>query len=573
MAEKRIRCAIYTRKSTEEGLDKEFNTLDAQREACEAYIKSQMHEGWELVPASYDDGGYTGGNMDRPALQALMTDINAGRIDVVVVYKVDRLSRSLHDFAQMVAVFDAKQVSFVSITQQFNTTTSMGRLTLNILLSFAQFEREVIGERVRDKFAASKKKGMWMGGCPPLGYDIEHRKLVVNEKEAPLIQEIFELYPAVRSGHMLAGHLNRKGHRNKRWVAQTGKVCGGGKFTYQSVYKLLNNPNYIGYVRHKDKLYEGQHDAIISQELWDEAHTIMKKGREKRAKRHVRRGTLLEGKGFSPTGEIYTPTYTSKNPQGIHYRYYVLRSTNKRIAAHVIETLVGDTIATLAEQPEHWQLCWSNGFCSLAPEEAQHRWQSLWKFWPALTSQQKRDIADLVIRRIIISDNELNIRLDYQGIIDVLDETREVKIDDVPKPMVKVPDFLPKVRIESEYLDVTIAAQIRTFGRTQLAVDEDGKAVTAIQKTQYDAALVNAIVRSYQWNDLLQYGEMTITELANKHKLARSYVSSILNLKYLAPDIIKAIFNGTQPQTLKLKHLMQNLPIRWNEQRSTLKFQ
>ena len=264
-----LRCAIYTRKSSEEGLEQDFNSLHAQREACEAYIASQKQEGWKPLPDAYDDGGFSGGSMERPALQALLADIGAGRVDVVVVYKVDRLTRSLTDFAKIVEVFDAHGVSFVSVTQQFNTTSSMGRLTLNVLLSFAQFEREVTGERIRDKIAASKKKGLWMGGFVPIGYVAKDRTLVVNEAEAAKVREIFRLYLEHRCVRRVQAELDRLKVTTSRYVAKTGKVSGGVPFSRGHLYRILSNPIYVGEIGHKEARYPGQHPAIIDRETWD----------------------------------------------------------------------------------------------------------------------------------------------------------------------------------------------------------------------------------------------------------------------------------------------------------------
>ena len=266
------RCAIYTRKSSEEGLEQDFNSLHAQREACEAFIKSQAGEGWRLVKTVYDDGGLSGGTMERPALQRLLSDINQGLIDVVVVYKVDRLTRSLTDFAKMVEVFDARGVSFVAVTQQFNTTTSMGRLTLNVLLSFAQFEREVTGERIRDKIAASKRKGMWMGGLVPLGYDVIDRCLEVNQSEAETVREIFRRYLELGSVRLLMDDLNRRSIRSKVRVARNGKPSGGNPFFRGALYVLLSNPIYIGEIRHKGVHHPGLHESIVDRELWEKTH-------------------------------------------------------------------------------------------------------------------------------------------------------------------------------------------------------------------------------------------------------------------------------------------------------------
>ena len=262
---RKMRCAIYTRKSSEEGLEQAFNSLDAQREACAAFILSQKHEGWAVLPTLYDDGGFSGGTMDRPALQRLLGDIRAGKVDVVVVYKIDRLTRSLFDFAKIVEAFDARGVSFVSITQQFNTTTSMGRLTLNVLLSFAQFEREVAGERIRDKIAASKKKGMWMGGLPSLGYDVQNRKLVVNEEEARTVVHIFRRYVELRSVRALQAELDAAGIRSKRRILADGTPFGGQKLSRGALYLMLQNRIYRGEITHKGNAYPGEHPANCRQ--------------------------------------------------------------------------------------------------------------------------------------------------------------------------------------------------------------------------------------------------------------------------------------------------------------------
>ena len=274
--QKIIRCAIYTRKSCEDGLEQEFNSLDAQRLAGENYIASQIHENWRLISKHYDDGGFSGGNMNRPALKELFADIEAGQIDMVVVYKIDRLSRSLFDFAKIVEIFEKNNVSFVSVTQSFNTSTSMGKLMLNILLSFAQFEREVTSERIRDKFAASKKLGIWMGGYPLLGYNVENRKLVINEKEAITVKQAFEQFEVSESCTMVADFLNRHGFRTKERV-HANRNCGGKLFSAKEVRKLLTNPHYKGYVTHKGEIYKGEHQAIIDEKVWDHVQNLFNK--------------------------------------------------------------------------------------------------------------------------------------------------------------------------------------------------------------------------------------------------------------------------------------------------------
>jgi site-specific DNA recombinase len=279
---RRIRCAIYTRKSTDENLDNGFNSLDAQREAAEAYIASQRHEGWVALPNRYDDGGFSGSNMERPGLQRLLEDVGAGRIDCVVVYKVDRLSRSLLDFARIIEAFDRRGVSFVSVTQQFNTTTSMGRLTLNILLSFAQFEREIIGERIRDKVAATKRKGKYTGGVPVLGYGVDrvNHRLVINPQEADLVRHVFRRFIAAGSTTELAKELNAQGHTTKSWTSQKGQLRPGRPWNKGHVYRILNNLLYLGEVTHRGNRYPGEHEAIVPRDLWDKAHTILTTERE-----------------------------------------------------------------------------------------------------------------------------------------------------------------------------------------------------------------------------------------------------------------------------------------------------
>ena len=321
----RIRCAIYTRKSSEEGLDMEFNSLDAQREACEAYIVSQKAEGWDLVPTHYDDGGFSGGTLERPALKRLMDDISSGLIDSVVVYKIDRLSRSLMDFVKMVEVFEQRRVTFVSITQSFNTTTSMGRLILNILLSFAQFEREVIGERIRDKFAASRKKGMWMGGTPPFGYDVKDRKLIVNSEEAQIVRQIFQWFVGTGSNLEVVRKLKQARITTKAWTAQSGKQHAGRTIDAQYVNRILNNRVYLGEAVHKGKSYPGEHKPILDPMLWEDAHRILARAPKTRGNiNRAREPALLRGLvRCGCCGSAMTPSSTTIRARGVSYRYYV----------------------------------------------------------------------------------------------------------------------------------------------------------------------------------------------------------------------------------------------------------
>ena len=346
------KCAVYVRKSSEEGLEQDFNSLDAQREACLAYIASQKAEGWSAIKEQYDDGGFSGGNMDRPGLKKLLDDIQAGKVSIVVVYKIDRLTRSLMDFAKLVEIFDKHEVTFVSVTQSFNTTTSMGRLTLNVLLSFAQFEREVTGERIRDKIAASKKKGMWMGGTRPTGYDIKDKQLVINPEEAGLIKLIFEKYIELGCVRRLKEYLDFQGIKTKNWKSRRGRTHGSASFSRGILYKILGNPVYIGKTRHKDKIYEGQHIALLSEDIWNRAQEILSAATVSTKSRPAVSGNVLKGKLFDHEGNYYSPVFTSRGVK--QYRYYTSQAPLQgrpvpkgivgRIPAQDIETLIESTI-------------------------------------------------------------------------------------------------------------------------------------------------------------------------------------------------------------------------------------
>lgn len=346
-------CAIYTRKSTDERLDMEFNTLDAQREACEAYIMSQRSEGWKAASSQYDDGGFSGGSLKRPALERLIKDIKAGKINIVVVYKIDRLTRSLADFAKLVDVFDEHDVTFVSVTQSFNTTTSMGRLTLNVLLSFAQFEREVSGERIRDKIAASKAKGMWQGGRAPFGFDIGNRRLFTNEEDAPIAKKIFELYMEIGCVRKLADELRQRGIKSRKRISQRGLEYGGEYFSRGALHSLLSNPVYIGKIRHIDQIHEGLHDAIIPQELWDAVQDKLQgKAPFDRGEELQRHRNMLTGLIFDEYGRPYTPVFTNK--KDCKYRYYCNQELARdkhhpnhlraRFPAHEIESVIKQAV-------------------------------------------------------------------------------------------------------------------------------------------------------------------------------------------------------------------------------------
>jgi DNA invertase Pin-like site-specific DNA recombinase len=414
---RKLRCAVYTRKSSEEGLEQEFNSLHAQRESCEAYIASQRSEGWVLVRDQYDDGGISGGTLERPGLRRLLEDIEDGLVDVVVVYKIDRLSRSLMDFSKLVEVFDRNNVTFVSVTQSFNTTTSMGRLTLNILLSFAQFEREVTAERIRDKVRASRMKGMWMGGVPPLGYEVKDRKLIVKEDDAANVRWIFARFIEIGSGTELARELAARGVQTSR----------GNRIDKKYLYRLLNNRAYIGEAVHKGDSYPGEHDGIIDKAVWDKVHAILQESPRKRAAR-TRADTpaLLKGLLFGPDGAAFSPTHTRK--KGKLYRYYVSQSVLKhgagscpvgRVPAGEIEAAVIDQLRAVFRQPEIVAGTYKAARAQegeITDVEAREALTRLDPLWNELFPAEQARIVALLVERVDIGTEGMNVRLRMDGL-------------------------------------------------------------------------------------------------------------------------------------------------------------
>ncbi|MGE3293539.1 MAG: recombinase family protein [Geminicoccaceae bacterium] len=426
---RKLRCAVYTRKSSEEGLEQEFNSLDAQREAGLAYIQSQCAEGWVALPDQYDDGGVSGGTLERPALQRLLRDIQAGLIDVIVVYKIDRLSRSLMDFAKLVEAFEKHEVTFVSVTQQFNTTTSMGRLTLNILLSFAQFEREVIGERIRDKFAASRRKGMWMGGNVPLGYRVEARKLTVVESEAVLVRKIFARFAALGSALKVARELNASGETTKRWNANR-KLQGGRPWAKGDVYKILANRVYLGQAVHKGVAYPGEHAAILDQDLWDRAHGVMAQPtRQRAATTRAQVPMLLKGLIFGPNGRPMSPSHTMR--RGRVHRYYVTREaitegydscTVKSVPAADVEAAVLAQVQRLLTTPEMIARTWSAAKGELDEREVLGRLADFGSLWAELFPAEQARIVRLLVERVDVQADGLEVRLRAEGLASLVAE-------------------------------------------------------------------------------------------------------------------------------------------------------
>lgn len=495
-------CAVYTRKSTEEGLDQNFNSLDAQREACLAYITSQKAEGWIPVKNIYDDGGYSGGNIERPGIQKLLEDIKAGKINIIVVYKIDRLTRSLMDFAKLVELFDQHQVTFVSVTQSFNTTTSMGRLTLNVLLSFAQFEREVTGERIRDKIAASKKKGMWMGGQVPLGYNLKDRNLLVNEKEAVLVKKIFDTYLRIRSVIKLIEILNRDGDRTK----------AGNNFTRGMLYMLLANPLYIGKIKHKTKVYDGSHKPIISSKTWSAAQDVLANNAvEPRGKKKPQQPHLLRGLIFDTQGTIYSPVFTNKNGQ--RYRYYVsrdkiqnrahLESVHLRIPAQEIEALAENGLR--AWFTDHRNLCRITG----KSRETDH--DTIENLSARIKGLSVEPLFK-VVSRIVVGHDMLNIKLDIPNLRNVLHDVYGLNL---------------KAWTQSEdavHLDIPFKVGKSWHGAVVIRPPETGTPEDIFDLPSQE---LRDLIRGFIWRDE-HFNGMTIREIAKRDKRSDAFVGGMI---------------------------------------------
>jgi site-specific DNA recombinase len=436
-----VRCAIYTRKSREEGLDSDFNSLDAQREAAEAYILSQRHEGWDALPERYDDGGFSGGSLERPALARLLEAVEAGHVDAVIVYKVDRLSRSLLDFARLIELFDRKGVSFVSVTQQFNTTTSMGRLVLNILLSFAQFEREIIGERIRDKVAATKRKGKYTGGPPVLGYDVdrERKRLVVNPEEAALVQAIFSRFVETGSTTALAQELNEQGQTTKSWTTKRGFTRAGSPWSKARLYHILHNPIYLGEVSHKGERYPGEHEAIPARELWERAHAVLAKHYRARGGRRVKRPALLRGiLRCAHCGCAMGPVFTKR--RGRMYRYYLCLHASRHgagscptrsLAAGEIEAVVVEQLRSLLRSPEALMRSYrehgDGGRARregslLGEREAAVALTALDRDWGQLPPGEQERIVQSLVQRVEVHPDRADLHLSAEGLASLLSE-------------------------------------------------------------------------------------------------------------------------------------------------------
>jgi len=566
----KLRCAIYTRKSSEEGLEQDFNSLDAQREACEAFIASQKREGWALVGEMYDDGGFSGATMERPAFQRLMADVSAGKIDVVVVYKVDRLTRSLSDFAKIVDLFDRHAVSFVSVTQQFNTTTSMGRLTLNILLSFAQFEREVTGERIRDKIAASKKKGMWMGGLPSLGYDVKDRKLIVNTTEAETVRHIFRRYVELKSVRELKEDLDAAGIVSKVRTATDGSRYGGQPLSRGALYLMLQNRIYRGEIVHKSKSYPGEHEAIVDEALWTNVQAILAQNRVDRANGKTRNErNLLTGILVDAHGGRMSPTHANK--KGTRYRYYISRSLldgsaktkaqGQRIPAAALESLVvGRIRGWLADPASILQAIQYAASDAVAQKRLIERARDLGKQDLHLGIEGLHAFMHASIVRVQVHADRIDIMLDQDQVCRRLDETAKQT-----EPSQKTP-----FEANRQVTTVSIPARLKRTGKEMRIIVDDGS-----EPPIPDAGLVRLLVRANAIRDqLLADRSLTFEDIAKSEGVVPSYATRLFRLTLLAPDIVSAVLSGRHPPELTARRLMDDtrLPLEWNEQRQRLGF-
>ncbi len=564
------RCAIYARVSDDEGLEQEFNSLDAQQESGEYHIKAQAHAGWVLLPERYHDGGVSAKDLNRAAVQRLIADIKARKIDIVVVYKIDRLSRSMNDFVDLMKLFEQFNVAFVSVTQHFNTDNAMGKLNLNILQSFAQYERETTAERIRDKVAASKKKGMWMGGPPPLGYDVVERKLIVNEKEAETIRFIFARFLDIGSTTDLMRELEAKGMMSKSWVSvKKKKKHGGTPIAKAAIYKILHNPLYIGMVQHKDQLYEGQHKAIIDRITWDKTQRLID-GRNPHPAMRIPRTdapSLLRGLLFDPNGYAMCTAAANKNNKT--YRYYVstkaARSSYsvcpmKTVSAHMVDDIVVDQVRRLLVQPE-WAVRIARQDDDLSEHAVMVALKNFEGLWDELFPAEQIRILNLLIQRIVIDPEKLQITMRPTGMISLLQE------------LVSDATYIDPAQSGESYYTVEIPIIFKNRGGRKHITTPDGGDVTQARLPNYNSSLIRAIVRGFELQEKMDANsKLNSIQLGKMEKLDATYVTKYIRMTQLAPDIVAAILNGRQPKTLTVSQLQRPFPDLWHEQRQHFGF-
>ena len=553
---KQLRCAIYTRKSHEEGLDQDFNSLDAQYDACKAYIASQAGLGWNLRDKRYDDGGISGAHMDRAALQVLIGDIKAGLVDVIVVYKVDRLTRSLMDFSKLVDIFDQYDVSFVSVTQAFNTTTSMGRLTLNVLLSFAQFEREVTAERIRDKFAASKAKGIWMGGTCPIGYRHEDRKLYIREDEAKIVRSLFQLYLGLKNVTKVKAEADRLGFLSRQRTPRSGEVAGGRPLSRGLIYRILKNPIYIGKIRHKDKIYEGEHEGIIDLDVWNAVQDSLNENAAKRQRdTNSQSPAILTGLLFDEAGHKLV-THSTKN-HGRTYHYYVAHKLRAgdgdsgwRVPIKTIEPVITGLLrSTLSSKEALLGTLDINAPTAECVQRLSNQGKSLSAQIKEADHQTLKRLLRALITSIVLKPASLTITFNVAGLEKYLD----IELS------------------EGATLSISKLMTIRRRGQEMKMVIGG-----AHKKASHpDVALIKLIAKAHLLKTELEEGRVdSIKAFAAKHTIDHGDAKNMIPLSYLAPNIVEDILSGYQPADLTARRLkyLSSLPMNWQDQRQFLGF-
>ncbi|MFA7184742.1 MAG: recombinase family protein [Victivallales bacterium] len=616
------RCVIYTRKSTEKGLEEEYNSLDAQRESAENFIKSQKHNGWQLLPAHYDDGGYSGGTTERPALKRLMEDIKAGGIDILVIYKMDRLSRSLLDFMNLAEFFEQHNVSFVSVTQDINTSTSSGRMMLNILMAFGQYEREIIGERILDSVAGKKRRGKYCGGGPMLGYDVDDKRLVINQKEAKVIREIFKLYAKFGSGHEVARIMNEKGARTKSWTSQSGKFHPGAKLTPKTLYRMLSNPLYIGMVPHKENTYPGEQDAIIDRVLWDQVQSLLQENRPLKPGTKINpidspfKGLLVCGY----CGGSFGITYTKKKNR--RYMYYICIKDNnraehecplRRFAAGAIDKIILQQLSRIFKSPAMLM----KTYRELEKLQKERRAKLLKRFSELKTEQdevgkQLRDGGDIAIltprytelantldgvKRELESIGEIystdnlaeacgSIEAVWEELFPVeryklahllidritlykeriIMEIKHHGLKSLIRDLKSEPEFTAVVPEGKDTIQLTIPMLVKRWNGRKIIL-APGETEKVEPEKDESNAMAKKLAQAYRFMAMIETGKYsTRTRLAEDLGLDQSMVVKTLNLLHLSPKIQKMIVENKMPDGMTLTRLYGNIPIEWDEQ-------
>jgi site-specific DNA recombinase len=620
---RRLRCAIYTRKSSEDGLEQEFNSLDAQREACEAYILSQKHDGWNALPTFYDDGGLSGGTLERPALKRLLNDVSAGKVDIIVVYKVDRLTRSLADFARIVDTLDKHQVSFVSVTQHFNTTSSMGRLTLNVLLSFAQFEREIAGERIRDKIAASKRKGMWMGGTIPFGYEVKDRKLEIVETEAKTLRLIFATYAELGSVDVLMERLTECGitNQSQRAIQRASKKTDYNadqptaaapkkaanltapaptQFGRAALHHMLKNPLYIGKTTHKGQVFDGMHQPIIDEALWQRVQLQITDNTNNRTSgRRSKNPSLLIGLIETEDGQVLTPTHAVKN--GVRYRYYAnfmakaegkasaktkaknktnsgqqinaspLRPTSKpsqpilRIPAAAIERLVTDRLLTMLRSPtELAALLQPQHLAAKQLQNAIQTAEELADRWQSKAAADQRAVLQTVLIKVRLRTEHVELDLSRCGLMQIL--ARDAALMASRNLSEALPIKPTAGEMEDDIAIIQTENGLEPSGNgLRLIIKDTGQAEPNMQ-------LAPLIGEAFMFREALMNGPHdSIEDVSKAFEMGKGHVTARIRLTYLSPKLIRNFLNGDVPNTLSPKRLLEaskDLPMKWADQDS-----